>query len=78
MTTTQLAAAQRRTLVRVAVGAAVLLVLAGVILVRRARKGTVEGGPKRVVVLPFENLGAAEDEYFADGVADTVRGSLRP
>ena len=27
-------------------------------------------------MLPFENLGAAEDEYFADGIADEVRGKL--
>ena len=76
MRTSPLAGAKWRTLVLVAVGAAVLLAL-GVILARRARKGTaMAGGPKRVVVLPFENLGAAEDDYFADGVADAVRGKL--
>ena len=26
--------------------------------------------------MPFENLGAAEDDYFADGIADEVRGKL--
>jgi len=31
-------------------------------------------GPKRVAVLPFENLGPAEDEYFADGVTDASNG----
>ena len=30
----------------------------------------------RIVVLPFENLGSAEDEYFADGMTDEVRGKL--
>ena len=30
----------------------------------------------RLAVLPFENLGAPEDEYFADGIADEVRGKL--
>ena len=34
------------------------------------------GGVKRVAVLPFENLGAPEDDYFADGIADAVRGKL--
>jgi serine/threonine-protein kinase len=29
-----------------------------------------------VAVLPFQNLGAADDEYFADGVTDAVRGKL--
>ncbi len=30
----------------------------------------------RLAVLPFENVGDADDEYFADGVADGVRGKL--
>jgi serine/threonine-protein kinase len=30
----------------------------------------------RIAVLPFENLGLAEDEYFADGMTDEVRGKL--
>src|SRR5262249_27215797 len=33
-------------------------------------------GPKRVAVLSFENVGRPEDEYFADGMADEVRGKL--
>jgi TolB-like protein len=31
---------------------------------------------KMLAVLPFENLGRSEDEYFADGVTDEVRGKL--
>ncbi len=31
---------------------------------------------KRLAVLPFENVGAPQDEYFADGMADAVRGKL--
>jgi len=27
---------------------------------------------KRLVVLPFENIGPAEDEYFADGITDEI------
>ena len=34
------------------------------------------GGTKRLAVLPFENLGAPQEEYFADGVTDEVRGKL--
>lgn len=34
------------------------------------------GDSKVLAVLPFENLGAAEDEYFADGMTDEVRGKL--
>ena len=33
-------------------------------------------GVRRVAVLPFENLGAPEDDYFADGIADAIRGKL--
>ena len=30
----------------------------------------------RIAVLPFQNQGASTDEYFADGIADEVRGKL--
>jgi len=33
-------------------------------------------GPKRLAVIPFENLGSGDDEYFADGVTDEIRGKL--
>ncbi len=38
--------------------------------------GPGDTGVKRVAVLPFENLGRSEDEYFADGLTDAVRGKL--
>jgi serine/threonine-protein kinase len=57
-----------------------LLVMAsmGMFLLLRSHRATEDHGtgPKRVAVLPFENLGPAEDEYFADGVTDAVRGKL--
>jgi len=34
------------------------------------------GGVKRLAVLPFDNLGAADEEYFADGITDEIRGKL--
>jgi serine/threonine-protein kinase len=37
---------------------------------------TSAGGTRLLAVLPFENLGSPEDEYFADGVTDEVRGKL--
>ncbi len=37
---------------------------------------TSAAGPRRMAVLPFENVGQAADEYFADGVSDAVRGKL--
>jgi TolB-like protein/tetratricopeptide (TPR) repeat protein len=33
-------------------------------------------GPRFIAVLPFENLGPKDQEYFADGVTDAVRGKL--
>ena len=41
-----------------------------------APAGAVPSAPKRIAVLPFENLGAAEDGYFADGMTDEVRSRL--
>jgi serine/threonine-protein kinase len=38
--------------------------------------GAATAVPKRLAVLPFENLGRPEDEYFADGMTDEVRGKL--
>jgi eukaryotic-like serine/threonine-protein kinase len=37
-------------------------------------EGTTSGGNDRkmLVVLPFENLGSAEDEYFADGLTEAI------
>ncbi|HUR93677.1 MAG TPA: protein kinase [Gemmatimonadales bacterium] len=35
-----------------------------------------ETATARLAVLPFENVGDAENAYFADGVADAVRGKL--
>jgi TolB-like protein/tetratricopeptide (TPR) repeat protein len=61
----------------VAVAVVAVLAVVGVLLLRRPHGGGSEaGGVKRVAVLPFENLGAPEDDYFADGIADAVRGKL--
>jgi TolB-like protein len=40
--------------------------------------GEKEKAPQRTMlaVLPFENLGAPEDEYFADGITDEITTSL--
>jgi TolB-like protein/tetratricopeptide (TPR) repeat protein len=59
------------------IAAVVVLAVAGIFLLRRTSKEVGQaGGVKRVAVLPFENLGAPEDDYFADGIADAVRGKL--
>jgi serine/threonine-protein kinase len=41
-----------------------------------ARSAEVARNPKRLVVLPFVNLGAAEDEYFADGITEEIAARL--
>jgi len=38
--------------------------------------GSAAPGTKLVAVLPFENLGGADDEYFSDGITDEIRGKL--
>jgi TolB-like protein/Flp pilus assembly protein TadD len=64
---------------KILIAAAILVALAvaGLVLLRRTHRGGREaGGVKRVAVLPFENLGAPEDDYFADGIADEIRSKL--
>ena len=43
---------------------------------QRSRLGTPAEGTRRIAVLPFVNLNHAEDEYFAEGITDDVRGKL--
>ena len=45
-------------------------------LVIKGPGGAGPGDTVRLAVLPFENLGAADQAYFVDGVADQVRGKL--
>ena len=68
---------------RAAALAGVLLVaLLGVVWWRSREPGAdqaaaaVRTGERVIAVLPFENLGAPSDIYFADGVSDAVRGKL--
>ena len=62
------------------VAGAILIAAAGLFLWRRAHvlsgDAARNSSVRRIVVLPFENLGPAEDEYFADGIADEIRGKL--
>jgi serine/threonine-protein kinase len=55
-----------------------LLVGLGVLFAwRRAQPGPDDSrGPKRLAVLPFQNLGDSADAYFAEGITDAVRGKL--
>ena len=62
----------------IAVAAAVVLAVGGLLLSKRTKTEptAAASGAKRVAVLPFENLGSPEDDYFADGISDEVRGKL--
>jgi non-specific serine/threonine protein kinase len=56
----------------------VFVVVLTVIAVQHILKKEVQPSLKeiRLVVLPFENLGSAEDEYFADGITDAITARL--
>ncbi len=57
------------------VGALIVVTLAVALIVSKPWiAGTINGKPDqiRLVVLPFENLGGSEDEYFADGITDAI------
>jgi TolB-like protein/DNA-binding SARP family transcriptional activator len=41
-----------------------------------ARNAETAPEPKRLVVLPFTNLGTADDEYFADGITEEIAARL--
>jgi serine/threonine-protein kinase len=55
--------------------AAVVVLAAGAFVALRMHKGT-ESSIERIAVLPFENAGGSDDEYFADGMTDEVRSKL--
>jgi TolB-like protein len=43
---------------------------------RHGNERASDGETRRLAVLPFDNLGGADQDYFADGVTDEVRGKL--
>jgi serine/threonine-protein kinase len=62
----------------VAFAAVVAVVLLGVVwlLPRLLPSAAADARLPRLVVLPFENLGAPEDEYFAAGILDEITARL--
>ncbi len=54
---------------------ATLLVVLGFVLLTR-QKDIDPSENKMLAVLPFENLGLADDEYFADGITEEIRDRL--
>jgi serine/threonine-protein kinase len=58
----------------IALGVLVLAIITYFFFVPGERESISER--KIMVVLPFENLGPAEDEYFADGITDAITARL--
>ena len=56
--------------------AVVLVAIAAAILMSRSPDPPAGADPIRLAVLPFENLGSAQDDYFVGGITDEVRGKL--
>jgi TolB-like protein/Flp pilus assembly protein TadD len=55
---------------------ALLVILPPQSFFRRDSREPGETSPPRIVVLPFENLGSPDDEYFADGVTGELISRL--
>jgi len=49
-----------------------VLVVVSTVLYFRKEKPVPSSERKMLVVLPFENLGSSEDEYFADGITEEI------
>jgi len=65
----------------IAVGVAVVLVALVALWLGRQQAPSADvaeapAQPPMIVVLPFENLGAPEDEYFADGMTEEITSRL--
>jgi TolB-like protein/DNA-binding winged helix-turn-helix (wHTH) protein len=51
---------------------ALLVILPPEALFERRGEGPIDAPLPRIVVLPFENLGSPDDEYFADGITEEI------
>ncbi len=60
----------------VALGVIAVMTALGTVLVMASDHTASNQDPPRLAVLPFENLGLADDEYFADGMTDEITGRL--
>ena len=65
----------RRTSMASVFGIGVLIGLGALFAWRSSRSGDASGG-HALAVIPFENVGASNDAYFADGITEEVRGKL--
>ncbi|MBZ5588430.1 MAG: protein kinase [Acidobacteriia bacterium] len=69
---------RRRSVVGVTLAGAALLAIVGMFVLRLRPAAPTAGAaaPPKIVVLPFENLGLAEDAYFASGMAEEITSRL--
>ncbi|MGE5235075.1 MAG: protein kinase domain-containing protein [Acidobacteriota bacterium] len=68
---------RRRAAVVALIGVALLAAIAGLIVkLRSAGPRVGVAALKKIVVLPFENLGLPEDAYFASGMAEEITSRL--
>ena len=66
-----------RNLAMAGAGALVVWAVTATVIASRGTSAKASGkAGNRIAVLPFQNQGASSDEYFADGIADEVRGKL--
>lgn len=55
----------------------VAIIISGIIyIIGRQDESDSVVGPKKIAVLPFENLGDPSNQYFADGMTDEINGRL--
>jgi len=54
----------------------VAIIIAAFFLVINKTEDKITAEKKMIVVLPFENLGASEDEYFAEGITGEITSKL--
>jgi non-specific serine/threonine protein kinase len=69
---------RQRRIVGLTLAGVALLAAAGVLVLKLKPAGPSARttGPPKIVVLPFENLGAPEDAYFASGMAEEITSRL--
>src|SRR5205807_682870 len=65
-----------RALAGVLTGAALVGALGVGMVMHRGREVSAPPRAPRILVLPFQNLGAAEDVYFTDGITDEITARL--
>ncbi|MCK4759523.1 MAG: hypothetical protein KAT69_05710, partial [Candidatus Aminicenantes bacterium] len=66
----------RKPWIMIAAVVVAVIVVGMAIIYFRSEKSILSPAKKRLVVLPFKNLGPPEDEYFADSITEEIRARL--